>query len=74
MKRRGSDVLVQGIRNIAFLVPAVTLNVGSYVVSDYQTKEVHLDEKSMILALWLFAAIFLASAVIILIRKSRKKG
>lgn len=74
MKRRGSDVLVQGIRNIAFLVPAVTLNVGSYVVSDYQTKEVYLDEKSMILALWLFAAIFLVAAVISLIRKSKKQN
>ncbi|MCQ2425828.1 MAG: helix-turn-helix domain-containing protein [Lachnospiraceae bacterium] len=74
MKRRGSDVLVQGIRNIALLVPAVTLNVGSYVVSDYQTKEVYLDEKSMILALWLFAAIFLVAAVISLIRKSKKQN
>ena len=74
MKRRGSDVLVQGIRNIAFLVPAVTLNVGSYVVSNYQTKEVYLDEKSMVLALWMHAAIFLVAAVITLIRKSRKKG
>ncbi len=74
MKRRGSDVLVQGIRNIAFLVPAVTLNVGSYVVSDYQTKEVYLEEKSMVLALWLLIAIFLVAAVISLIRKSKKQN
>ena len=74
MKRRGSDVLVQGIRNIAFLVPAVTLLDGTHVVSDYQTKEVYLDEKSMILALWLFAAIFLVAAVISLNRKSKKQN